>query len=236
MQYAAPRNQAFERQSCSKNRFDQEEQFRAQREKKKVIKQLYRVKKNGRKGASSDLKSNEEKPIKISESSATKGNDVKQSTVDTSNVKYEKKKLKISKIKKELPLFTSTSQPRYPLGLSRWQKKKLQNLSAQELKEKNLAWVPKRNSQIENKDDVSTFIAKDSTKVKDRRKFEKKSLGQRFAPNRQDLCSLHHPYCSYVQPINMSWTPFPGMCGYPPWPHFNPWSYKSYYQGGVTHI
>ena len=53
-----------------------------------------------------------------------------------------------SEIKKELPLLKSKSQPRCPLGLSSWQEKKLQRLSAQELKNKNMAWVLKGTVRI----------------------------------------------------------------------------------------
>ena len=61
------------------------------------------------------------------------------------------------KDQKELPLVETKSQSRSSLGLSCWQKKELQNLSAQELRNKNMAWVPKRNSQ--NKTDACPPIA-----------------------------------------------------------------------------
>ena len=78
---------------------------------------------------------------------ATTDNEMKQSIVKTQSAKSEEKKLRVHKAKKELPLVKTESQPRCPLGLSYWQKKKLQNLSAQELKKKNMAWVPKKINQ-----------------------------------------------------------------------------------------
>ena len=56
------------------------------------------------------------------------------------------------------------SQSGCPLGLSYWQKKKLQKLSAQELEKKNMAWVPKKSSQTKN--DVQASIVTSTTKVK----------------------------------------------------------------------
>ena len=47
-------------------------------------------------------------------------------------------------------------RPRYLLGLLNWQRKKLHKLSAQELKEKGMAWLPKGSIQTQNKDDVHT--------------------------------------------------------------------------------
>ena len=77
---------------------------------------------------------------------ATKGNEASQSST-----KSTEKKLRVHKVKQELPL-QRKSQPGCPLGLSYWQKKELQKLSAHELRKKNMAWVPKRSSQ--NKNDV----------------------------------------------------------------------------------
>ena len=62
---------------------------------------------------------------------ATKGNEASQSSV-----KSEEKKLRVGKVKEELPLLQTKSQLGCSLGLSYWQKKKLQKLSAQELKER----------------------------------------------------------------------------------------------------
>ena len=218
-------------ESFSRDCFDQKKRSGAQREKRKVVRQVYRVKKDGRKDASTDLNSNEEKPIKMLESSAAKGKDTRRSTSDSCNAKSGQKKLEVSKAEEDLPLFASTSHPRCQLGLSRWQKQKLQKLSTQELKERNLAWVPKRDAQVQHKGDVSAFIGKRATKVNNRRRFKNKPLDQRFAPNHQNLWSLHHLYYSYVPSTDMLWSPFPGVCCYPSWSCFDPWSYQSDFHG-----
>jgi hypothetical protein len=74
----------------------------------------------------------------VLETSVIDGKEVKQSINDNEVAKSEQRKLELPKIKIELPLFKSKSQPRCPLGLSSWQKKKLQKLSEQELKKKKM--------------------------------------------------------------------------------------------------
>ena len=113
-----------------------------------MVKQVYRVKTDGRKCASSDLDSNEKESIKVL-TLATKGNEMKQPIVESQSAKSGEKNLGVHKAKKKLPLLKTESQPRCPLGLSYWQKKKLQKLSAQELRKKNIAWVP--NGAIKTK-------------------------------------------------------------------------------------
>jgi hypothetical protein len=51
--------------------------------------------------------------------------------------------MKVSKIKKELSLSKIEAKLTCLIGLPKWQEKKLQKLSAEKLKEKGLAWVPK---------------------------------------------------------------------------------------------
>ena len=81
---------------------------------------------------------------------ATKGNEMKQSIVESqSSAKSEGRKLRVPKIKQELPLLQRKSQPGCPLGLPYWQKKKVQKLSAQELEKMNMAWVPKGSTKKE---------------------------------------------------------------------------------------
>ena len=112
-----------------------------------MVKQIYRVKKDGRKSATSDLVSNEKDPIQVL-TLVTTGNEMKQSIIKSQSAKSEeKKKLTVHKVKQELPLLQTKSQPGSPLVLSYWQKKKLQKLSAQELEERNMAWVPKGSIQ-----------------------------------------------------------------------------------------
>ena len=143
--YAAPRRSTFE-QSRIKDRFNHQESVQSSRRKKQVVKQVYRVKRDGRKYATSDLISNNKEPIKVL-TLATKGKEVKQSIDKNQNAKSKETKLRVHKAQKELPLVETKSQPRCPLGLSYWRKKELQKLSAQELKKKNMAWVPKRINQ-----------------------------------------------------------------------------------------
>ena len=61
---------------------------------------------------------------------ATKSNETKQPIIESQSAKSEEKKLRVHKVKQELPLLQTKSQPGCPLGLSCWQKKKLQKLSA----------------------------------------------------------------------------------------------------------
>src|SRR3990170_5347058 len=88
--YAAPRRSTF-KQSHVKDRFNYKESVRTPWTKKEVIKQVYRVKRDGRKCATSDLISNNKEPIKVL-TLATKGNEVKQSIDKNQSTKSEKKK------------------------------------------------------------------------------------------------------------------------------------------------
>ena len=142
-----------------------------------MVKQVYRVKKDGRTCATSDFISNDKEPIKVL-TLATKGKEEKQTNVQNQDAKFEEKKLRVHMAKKELSLVKTESQPRCPLSLSYWQNKKLQKLSAQELEKKNMAWVPKRSSQ--NKKDVQASIATSTTKVKKEKESHKK-LSRRFS-------------------------------------------------------
>ena len=72
--------------------------------------------------------------------------------------------MRVHKAQKELPLVETKSQSRCSLGLSYWQKKELQKLSAQELEERNMAWVAKGSTQNDNY--VQASITRSSAKVK----------------------------------------------------------------------
>ena len=87
--------------------------------KKEVVKQVYRVKIDGCKSATSDLISNEKEPMKVL-TLATKGNEMKQPIIKSQSAKSEEKKLRVHKVKQELPLLQTKSQPGCPLGLSYW--------------------------------------------------------------------------------------------------------------------
>ena len=124
--YVALRRSTFE-QSHVKDRFNHKESVWSSRKKKEVAKKVYRVKRYVHKSAASDLISNEKEPLKML-TLATKGNETSQSSA-----KSKEKKLRVHKVKQELPLLQTKSHSGCPLGLSYWQKKKLQKLSAQEL-------------------------------------------------------------------------------------------------------
>ena len=119
-----------------------------------------------------------------------------------------------------MPLPEKESQPRHPLGLSYWKKKKLQNLSARELEKKNMAWVPKKNSQIKN--DVQASIVESTTKVK-KEKLSHKRLSQRFPSSNRNLRLAHHSYSSNMSLMPLPWNSSSGMIGYHPWTYFDPW-------------
>ena len=128
------------------------------------------VKRDGRKNISSDLNSIDEKPIDMLKTSAIDGNGREESSVDIPSVKSEQKELKKPKIKRKSLLSRAEVKPSHPLGLLNWQKKRLQGLSAQELKKRNLAWVPKGSAKSQDKIDVQ---AKDATQLKEKRRSER---------------------------------------------------------------
>ena len=75
-----------------------------------------------------------------------------KSFINILDAKSEQKKVRVLIIKKESSLSKTRTKPRCSLGLSKWQKK-LQKLSAEKLREKGLAWAPKRSVQAQ-KDDI----------------------------------------------------------------------------------
>jgi hypothetical protein len=154
--YAAPRRSAFHQQSHVKDRFNKKELVRSSRKKKEVVKQVYRVKRDGRKDVVLDSTPNNKKPAESM--LATKGREVKRVTFKDPIVESERAKPKVSKVKKDLPLCKTKSQPGCPLGLTSWQERKLKWLSAEKLKSKNMAWVPKRGPQGE--EDVQVHVAR----------------------------------------------------------------------------
>jgi hypothetical protein len=120
IEYAAP---IYSEKSSYKDRFDQN-QSRTQA-KKKVVKQVYRVKYDGRKDKSLDLNSTIEKPIMLLKNLANDGKEVEKSSIDVVGAKFEQKKMKMPKIKKELSLSKIEAKPTCSIGLPKWQKKKL---------------------------------------------------------------------------------------------------------------
>jgi hypothetical protein len=166
IEYAAPRY--LEKSSSYKDQFDQN--WSGAQAKKKVIKQVYRVKYDGRKDKSLDLNSTIEKPITFLKNPANDGKEVKKSSIDVVGAKFEQKKMKVPKFKKELPLSKIEAKLTCSIGLPKWQEKELQKLSAEKLREEGFAWVPKGSIQA-HKDDAQVSGA---TKAKERRRrFEK---------------------------------------------------------------
>ncbi|RCV26120.1 hypothetical protein SETIT_5G219800v2 [Setaria italica] len=113
VEYAAPREPSCARQPYVENdRFEHKDWSRVQN-KKNVVKQVYQVKRDGRKDKSSDLNS-----IR------------KKSAIDSPSTKSEQNKLKTPKNKKRVLLSKTEGKPSHPLGLLNRQKKKPQKLSA----------------------------------------------------------------------------------------------------------
>ena len=97
--YAAPRRSTLEL-SHVKDCFTRKESVQSSRKKKEVVKQVYRVKRDGRKSATSDLISNEKEPVKVL-TLATKGNETKQAIIESQSAKSEEMKLRVHKVKAE---------------------------------------------------------------------------------------------------------------------------------------
>ena len=152
---------------------------------------------------------------------ATKGKEVKQSSDKNRSAKSEEKKLRVHKAQKELSLLQTKSQPGCTLGLSYWRNKELQKLSAQELKKRNMAWVPKRINQ--NKNDVHASIATSTMKVKKEKDGNNKQLSRRCASQHQNLRLAQHPFSSTMPLMPLPWNSSTGMISYPPWTYFDPW-------------
>jgi hypothetical protein len=142
-----------------KSRFDETNQSDFQ-EKKKVVKQVYRVKGDNCKDKSSDLPSSDTKPNMTITTSANIGNNVKQQVGDVQDAKSDPMELEVSKVERKLPMPQSEAQPSHPLGLPNWQMRKLQNLNVEELKAKNMAWIPKQSVQVHGKKDNEMKVQK----------------------------------------------------------------------------
>jgi len=200
-------------------------------EKKKIVKQIYIVKRDGRKDTSSDLNTIDQKPINVLKTSAIGDKGKKKLSVDIPSVKSEQSKFKGPKIKKEVPLSKIEVRPRCLLGSSNWQKKKLQKLNAQELKEKNMAWVPKGSIRTQDKDDGQ---AKGAMQLKEKRRSKGRSSNMRFAPNHQNYWSIHHPFNLQIPHMPMFWNSSLDVFGYPSYSYFdNRIPYGSLYHGGL---
>ncbi|KAG2628488.1 hypothetical protein PVAP13_3KG387727 [Panicum virgatum] len=216
IEYAAPREPSCAGQPCVENdRFKPKYRSRVQ-EKKKVVNQIYVVKKDGRKATSSDLNTIAKKPINVLKTSAINGNEKENSAVDIPNTKSGQKRLKEPKIKKKVPLSKAQAQPRYLL----------------ELKEKGMVWVPKGSIQTQDEDNVCTEGA---MQLKKNRRSKRRSSNIRFAPNHQNYLSVHHPFDSHMPYTPVYWNSSMNMFGYPSCSYFDPWTpCGSLYQGGLS--
>jgi hypothetical protein len=106
----------------------------------------------------------------------------------------------------------------------------LQKLSAQELKERNVACVPKGSMQVQRKDGIQ---AKGAMEVIKKRKTKRQFPTPRFAPNHQNYQSSYHPYTLQMPPMLQSWGSSLDMFGHPPYPYFYSWMpYGSLYHRG----
>ena len=96
---------------------------------------------------------------------ASDGKKVRKLYIDILDAESEQKKMRVPKIKKDLPLSKIEIKLICSIGLPKWLENKLQKLSAEKQKGKVLAWVSKGSIQA-RKDDVQ---ASGATKTKKRR-------------------------------------------------------------------
>ena len=172
VEYAAPKEPSCARQTYVENDCFKTKNRSRVENKKKVVKQIYVIKRDGRKDKCSDLNVIDEKPISVLETSAIDGKGREKLTFDIPNAKSEQSELKKPKIKKKSLLSRIEAKPSHPLDSSNWQKKKLQRLSAQELKQRNMSWVPKGSIQTQDKDDGP---AKGAMQLKKKRRSKRRS-------------------------------------------------------------
>ena len=113
-----------------------------------MVKQIYRVKRDGRKCVVSDSTPSIKTPAELT--LAIKGKEVRRVTFKDPIVESGQAKPEMPELKKKLLLHKSESHPRCLTGLPHWQQRQLERLRDNELKKRNMAWVPKRSPQIEN--------------------------------------------------------------------------------------
>uniref|UniRef100_A0A0E0FC16 Uncharacterized protein n=1 Tax=Oryza meridionalis TaxID=40149 RepID=A0A0E0FC16_9ORYZ len=90
------------------------------------------------------------------------------------------------------------SQPRHSHNLSNWQKKQLHKLSAEKLRERCMAWVPKGNLQVQNEIDVKVEV-----EAKNEKGVRRCAPNQQFASNHQNLfrsyfVRVEKQYCKFA--------------------------------------
>jgi hypothetical protein len=143
-----------------------------------MVKHVYVVKKDNRKAKSLNLNSCITGTKEVLDTSARNTQTIEKLASDSLGTKSELKKPNVPK------------QPRSPLGLSIWHKR-LEKLSAQELKTRNMTWAPNGSCQDPGKDDA---FGRSGVKENKRKKASTRHFGKRFAPAQQSYWSLHHPY------------------------------------------
>jgi hypothetical protein len=151
--------------------------------------------------------------------SAIGGKGKEKSSIDPPSAKSKQKELKRSKNKRGALLSKTEAKSSHPLGLSNWQKKKLQKLSAQELKKKGKAWIPKGSIRTHTGDDQ----AKGATQMKDKKRYERRSSKLRFAPNHQNYWSLPNSFALQMPHMPIFWNSSLNMLDYPSYSYFGPW-------------
>jgi hypothetical protein len=85
--------------------------------------------------------------------------------------------------------------------------RKLQNLNAEELKAKNMAWVQKH---VHGKKDNEMKGVKETNR---RRAIKDQLSTQRFPPNHQNYWSSHNPYSTSTPSMPILWSLPSGMVG-----------------------
>jgi hypothetical protein len=134
--------------------------------------------------------------------------------------KSEQKELKRSKNKRGALLSKIEAKSSHPLGLSNWQRKKLQKLSAQELKKKGMAWIPKGSIRTH---DMCNDQAKGATHLKENKRYERRSSKLGFVPNHQNYWSLPSSFTLQMPHMSMFWNSSLDMLDYPSYSYFGPW-------------
>uniref|UniRef100_A0A0E0D2M1 Uncharacterized protein n=1 Tax=Oryza meridionalis TaxID=40149 RepID=A0A0E0D2M1_9ORYZ len=85
------------------------------------------------------------------------------------------------------------------------QKKQLHKLSAEKLRERGMAWVPKGSVQVPNETYIKVEVG-----AKNEKGVRRCAANQRFASNHQVLSPPYYTYSSPMPPIPMSWNQFSG--------------------------
>jgi hypothetical protein len=129
-----------------------------------MVKKVYVVKKDNRKAKTSELNPCIIEPEEVLDTLASSTQTIEKLASDSLDTKSELKKPNVPK------------QPRSPLGLSIWHKR-LEKLSAQELKARGMTWAPNGSSQDPGMDDA---FGRSGLSANKRRKASTRRLGERF--------------------------------------------------------